>query len=41
MELSPMESLEARNDRENQKKYRGIGEIGYGDRVQVKVYRGD
>jgi len=41
MELIPMESEEAKRDKENQKKYKGIGEIGYSDRVQVKIYRGD
>ena len=41
MEIDLEEALEARKYRENQKKYRGIGEIGYGDRVQVKVFRGD
>ena len=41
MEIDLEEALEARKYREKQKKYRGIGEIGYGDRVQVKVFRGD
>ena len=34
-------AAEAKRDKENQKKYKGIGEIGYSDRVQVKIYRGD
>ena len=41
MEVDTFDSIEAKNDRENQKKYKGLSEIGYGDRIEVKVYRGD
>ena len=41
MEIDTFEAIEAKKDRENQKKYKGLSEIGYGDRVEVKVYRGD
>ena len=41
MEIDTFEAIEAKKDRENQKKFKGLSEIGYGDRVEVKVYRGD
>ena len=41
MVVDTFDSIEAKNDRENQKKYKGLSEIGYGDRIEVKVYRGD
>ena len=41
MEVDTFDSIEAQKGQRKSKKYKNLSEIGYGDRVEVKVYRGD